>query len=669
MSDIDQIIDSLLKFASCLGLGMTLFGVAALRGQMRRLIFETSRPALSPNRTLPEWRFFVAVMPWFIIASAVTLSIAGTAWGVFEVLEIPRTGLVIVSICSCALALMTSEVYHAQFQPSAGLGHAVSFLDLDRPSATQSDDPLATESKAVSAFWKDAIVVFVTTTWRLMLRRVQFPNDGRGGPWRRLAVQMSDWVWTLFLWIAPIVLLLLMLDFLTKGVLTDLVVMILAIMTLLPPLALVLSHAATDYEEMLVAAYVPKQFVKSRFEDHQLPENANTNASDYPYKNELFAARQRVVKARYITFFAICFSTSMFLFVLFSTLDIQLAVGFDIAPLLMLAAASFAAFKCAFVAIQLIRRISSFWQDVGQSIAPRIAHRFMRQSAHTLKNFLEPTSYGVDRTLDFLPIMKMTEEYDNQRLAELDRHVPLHAPPEARDYLVKRLDAAQMGVKRIRDWLDAMRSAAADAQTRRGGWLNPLRNKWIPVDHILEEWATHAVSMRYTTLDEDEEKVKIHISLSVFSEGDKVKSTMLKHGAEDVAEMNQGTKYGAVLVDNEELLDLLSNLTRNSMQAVRYGAGNRREVDLSVHLYSGGVYPLRFRVYDTGPGIPPKMRPQVFDPTVTTKADGSGLGLFLAKEYMAALGGQVTFTTSSHSRENSFTDFVVRLPASRYRAE
>jgi signal transduction histidine kinase len=64
------------------------------------------------------------------------------------------------------------------------------------------------------------------------------------------------------------------------------------------------------------------------------------------------------------------------------------------------------------------------------------------------------------------------------------------------------------------------------------------------------------------------------------------------------------------------------------------------------------------RVSDTGPGIPSPIKERIFQPFFTTKEEGTGLGLNIAKKIVEAHYGTVTF----HSRENEGTTFTIILP-------
>ena len=81
----------------------------------------------------------------------------------------------------------------------------------------------------------------------------------------------------------------------------------------------------------------------------------------------------------------------------------------------------------------------------------------------------------------------------------------------------------------------------------------------------------------------------------------------------------------------------------------------------------GGTLTLRGRrqgttvqldVQDTGLGIPPERHRQIFEPLHTTKPGGTGLGLYIVQEVMAAHGGQVTV----QSTVGAGTTFTLTLP-------
>jgi len=83
----------------------------------------------------------------------------------------------------------------------------------------------------------------------------------------------------------------------------------------------------------------------------------------------------------------------------------------------------------------------------------------------------------------------------------------------------------------------------------------------------------------------------------------------------------------------------------------------------------GGTLTLRGRlqgttmsleVGDTGVGIPPEQTTQIFEPLYTTKPGGTGLGLYIVQEVVAAHGGQVA-VQSVVGQGSTFTITLPRL--------
>jgi two-component system, NtrC family, nitrogen regulation sensor histidine kinase NtrY len=86
------------------------------------------------------------------------------------------------------------------------------------------------------------------------------------------------------------------------------------------------------------------------------------------------------------------------------------------------------------------------------------------------------------------------------------------------------------------------------------------------------------------------------------------------------------------------------------------GVHRRHMLDVSVELHDGG---LRITFADTGCGIPPDSADRLFEPDFTLKAGGTGLGLAVVRQAVAAHGG----TVHARGRDGGGATFVVDLPA------
>ena len=89
-----------------------------------------------------------------------------------------------------------------------------------------------------------------------------------------------------------------------------------------------------------------------------------------------------------------------------------------------------------------------------------------------------------------------------------------------------------------------------------------------------------------------------------------------------------------VTVDSVRLTQALLNIVINGIQAIN--GGGRVKVSAA----KAGEF-LLLRVQDTGPGIPANELGDIFDPYFTTKAEGNGLGLWIAQQIAVAHGGDL----------------------------
>lgn len=143
------------------------------------------------------------------------------------------------------------------------------------------------------------------------------------------------------------------------------------------------------------------------------------------------------------------------------------------------------------------------------------------------------------------------------------------------------------------------------------------------------------------------------------------------HGAAVTFSVDYDPSLPEASGDADQLLQVFQNIIKNASEAV---AGKRGEIKLRTS-YNSGVklalqghktqnLPLQIEIIDNGCGIPDNLIAEVFDPFVSSKSNGTGLGLSLVSKIIAAHGGLVECTSG-----DGRTVFSVRLPLWRKNKE
>jgi two-component system nitrogen regulation sensor histidine kinase GlnL len=139
------------------------------------------------------------------------------------------------------------------------------------------------------------------------------------------------------------------------------------------------------------------------------------------------------------------------------------------------------------------------------------------------------------------------------------------------------------------------------------------------------------------------------------------------YGADILFNVDYDPSLPDVSGDADQLLQVFQNIIKNAAEAI---SGKRGVIRMRTS-YNSGVklvmqghktqnLPLKIEITDNGCGVPENLISDIFDPFVTSKSNGTGLGLSLVSKIIAAHGGMVEC-----SNANGRTTFCVRLPTWR----
>lgn len=116
--------------------------------------------------------------------------------------------------------------------------------------------------------------------------------------------------------------------------------------------------------------------------------------------------------------------------------------------------------------------------------------------------------------------------------------------------------------------------------------------------------------------------------------------------------------------DADQLIQAALNIARNALEALR-DSGNGGEIRFATRIrrnYTiGGKQQhlvVLLRISDTGPGIPEKLRNQLFFPMISGKPNGSGLGLSVAQAIVSSHGGIIKFESTA---QETFFDILIPI--------
>jgi len=203
-------------------------------------------------------------------------------------------------------------------------------------------------------------------------------------------------------------------------------------------------------------------------------------------------------------------------------------------------------------------------------------------------------------------------------------------------------------INNISSGLQVMERSLPDSDPQR----EEVRMLLMDVDRVAELMKT----MLSVTRTSDLKPRSMDLGILISSLIDRLRQSIKRDGISCQANIENGLPpvYG----DPRALEQVFNNLVRNAIQAMK----GRPETQLIVKVHALKAAKDRMfvevSIADNGPGIPKENQDKIFQPFFTTKTDGNGLGLPLAKRIITAHKGSIGVTSFPGG-----TVFKVTLPA------
>ena len=130
------------------------------------------------------------------------------------------------------------------------------------------------------------------------------------------------------------------------------------------------------------------------------------------------------------------------------------------------------------------------------------------------------------------------------------------------------------------------------------------------------------------------------------------RSALLGFGANMKIIEDYDPSLPAALGDPDQLLQVIQNLLKNASESAGERGGTIRLHSYFEHSFrlrrsdgSGHSLPLQIEIIDDGPGLPEGIKDDIFDPFVSGKENGTGLGLALVSKIISDHGGWISVSS------------------------
>jgi PAS domain S-box-containing protein len=151
-------------------------------------------------------------------------------------------------------------------------------------------------------------------------------------------------------------------------------------------------------------------------------------------------------------------------------------------------------------------------------------------------------------------------------------------------------------------------------------------------------------------------RVPGHVNEVVRKVADLMAPELSRGGIELALELDENLPGSQI--DTTQLYQALLNLVRNATEILESPESRGRERRIAVRTLAGEEGAVQIEVRDTGPGVPEDLLPSMFDPFVSRRIGGTGLGLAVVRKILLDHGGDASVANG----EGGGAVFTLTLP-------
>jgi signal transduction histidine kinase len=277
-------------------------------------------------------------------------------------------------------------------------------------------------------------------------------------------------------------------------------------------------------------------------------------------------------------------------------------------------------------------------------LAAMVVNRFVVENQHQIKRYQElaETLAETNRRLE----QAQAEARRSERLAALGQmsaglaheiRNPLGVIKGSAEMLHQKLGESNPLATELAGYISSETNRLSALVTRFLDFARPLEAELAP--HKITGLLDRALRSVYLARQEKEEHELVHV------------------------ERQYAPDLPLVPLDEDLFEQAFVNLIENAYDAMGPRGGTLRVAAAKTN--GTGREGVEVRIEDTGPGVPPELREQIFNPFVTTKKTGVGLGLSIVSRIIDGHHGTIRVETNGGANNHRGACFVIFFPAAQ----